>query len=84
MKMQAACSGKRSGFGKAGRGEALLPSIVDARMSCVFPHAFGGGAAVPRDRFRSEIAVARDAAGMIARFSQALSRDQGEPTRLLQ
>jgi hypothetical protein len=84
MKMQAACSGKRSGFGKAGRREALLASIVDARMCCVFPHAFGVGADVPRDRFRSEIAVARDAAGMIARCSQALSREQGEPTPLLQ
>jgi hypothetical protein len=42
------------------------------------------GADGPRDRFRSEIAVARDAAGMIARCSQALSREQGEPTPLLQ
>jgi hypothetical protein len=82
MKMQAACSGKRSGFGKAGRREALLPSIVDARMGRVF--AFGVGADVPRDRFRNEIAVARDAGGMIARCSQALSREQGEPTPLLQ
>ncbi|MEH2553079.1 hypothetical protein V1286_000608 [Bradyrhizobium algeriense] len=57
----------------------MLPSIVDARVGRVF--TFGVGADVPRDRFRSEIAVARDAAGMIARCSQALSRDRANQLR---